>query len=249
MTTGRVRLTRRGWAAIAVAGIVALGGLTVLVSRSGPPDCTVRVDDGTVELDREEAERATTAVALAVIGGTGSPGAAGVVRDYVSLSSEEDRAVAEALSGQERAALTCRHGGASTTESDSVDAHGLTGRAAALRTDLRGRFRSLPLGGFAPGGVSTGHMAGSTHYEGRAIDVFFRPTNGANRARGWVLAHYLVAHADRLAIDTVIFDDRIWTARRADEGWRDYRIDVAGKSRATARVLEHRDHVHVDVAD
>ncbi|WP_408898770.1 hypothetical protein ACJ5H2_06595 [Nocardioides sp. R1-1] len=41
---------------------------------------------------------------------------------------------------------------------------------------------------------------------------------------------------------TVIFDDRIWTAGR--EGWRDYDPpDRAGDR----RILEHRDHVHVDV--
>jgi hypothetical protein len=118
-----------------------------------------------------------------------------------------------------------------------------------VRADLRARFGALPLGGFAAGGVSTGHMPGSAHYEGRAIDVFFRPVSARNKAHGWALSHYLVAHAERLAIDTVIFDDRIWTARRADEGWRDYRVDTTGKARSVARVLEHRDHVHVDVAD
>jgi hypothetical protein len=92
-------------------------------------------------------------------------------------------------------------------------------------------------------------MPGSAHYQGRAIDVFFRPVNAGNKARGWQLAQYLVARADRLSINTVIFDDRIWTAARADEGWRHYRVDVTGRSAATARVLEHRDHVHVDVAD
>ena len=38
------------------------------------------------------------------------------------------------------------------------------------------------LGGFDPDGVSSGHVEGSTHYEGRAIDVFFRPVVGREPA-------------------------------------------------------------------
>ena len=53
--------------------------------------------------------------------------------------------------------------------------------------------------------------------------------------------------ADRLAIRTVIFDDRIWTAgASSDDGWRDYDPPDRSGDRA---ILEHRDHVHVDVFD
>ena len=87
-------------------------------------------------------------------------------------------------------------------------------------------------------------MEGSAHYEGRAIDVFVRPVNPTNRVRGWAVAQYLVSQADRMGIRTVIFDDRIWTAGRSDDGWRDY--DPPERSGDPA-ILEHRDHVHVDV--
>jgi hypothetical protein len=226
MATGRVRLTRRGWVAVVVAGIVVLGGVTTaLVRAARPPDCVLQRDGHAVELDRAEAERAAATAASAVFRGSGS--------------------------GLGPAALTCRHGGARTTEPDSLDARGLTGRAAALRLDLLDRFGRLSLGGYAPGGVHTGHMPGSAHYEGRAIDVFFRPANAANRARGWAMAQYLVANAERLAINTVIFDDQVWTARQADDGWRHYRVpDPQNAHNARERaILEHRDHVHVDVAD
>ena len=53
-------------------------------------------------------------------------------------------------------------------------------------------------------------MEGSAHYDGRAIDVFVRPVSEDNKRRGWAIAGYLVAQADRLDINTVIFDDRIW---------------------------------------
>jgi hypothetical protein len=91
-------------------------------------------------------------------------------------------------------------------------------------------------------------MEGSAHYEGRAVDVFYRPVTEANRNRGWAMAHYLVAQAARLDIRTVIFDGRIWTAGwRSDDGWRTYDPDTAGRDPGAVAVLEHRDHVHVDV--
>src|SRR5262249_5541726 len=121
--------------------------------------------------------------------------------------------------------------------------------AAAVRSDIISAYGDLPMGGFEPGGVSSGHMAGSAHYEGRAIDVFFRPVDADNKRKGWALAHYLVANAKRLHIATVIFDKQIWTASRSDEGWRDYTPpELTGNETADElKILEHRDHVHVDV--
>ena len=154
------------------------------------------------------------------------------------------RALASALSGHSAAAFSCRLG-----ESDSapteLEESGLTDRADAVRRDLAAVFPGQPLGGFAPGGVSTGHMEGSAHYDGRAIDVFVRPVSVPNQVRGWAIAQYLVSQADRLAVRTVIFDDRIWTSGgRSGDGWRDYDPPERSGDRA---VLEHRDHVHVDV--
>lgn len=235
---------------LAVCGALVLGAVTVgVLSLTGSPDCTVAAEGRVVELDREEAERATTAAAAAVRRSGGRAAVAGAVASAVATSPADARALAAALAGVERAALTCSHGGSSTREADRLDARGLTGRAAAVRADVRATFGQVPLGGFAPGGVTYGHMPGSAHYDGRAIDAFFRPVNAPNKTRGWALAHYLVAHAARLEVDTVIFDGRIWTARRAGEGWRAYGVDTSGRSRQVARVLEHRDHVHVDVAD
>ena len=111
--------------------------------------------------------------------------------------------------------------------------------------DREKSFGSLSPGGFAPGGVSTGHMSGSAHYEGRAVDVFVRPIDEANNREGWAIAGYLVAQAHRLQIEHVIFDKKIWTAGpRSEQGWRDYNPGDQPGNQAT---LEHRDHVHVDV--
>lgn len=156
---------------------------------------------------------------------------------------DDGRALASALTGYSPATFTCDLEGSAPSASKALAGSGLTDRAEAVRTELLARFGDVPLGGFAPGGVRSGHMKGSAHYDGRAIDAFVRPISRANKVRGWAMAHWAVANAARLRIRTVIFDDRIWTAGR--EGWRDY--DVPSSSKGDRRILEHRDHVHIDV--
>lgn len=158
------------------------------------------------------------------------------------------RAIASALTGNSPRAFWCETPGDADEASDRLDDSGLVSRAATVRADVESVFGTLSLGGFEPDGVSSGHMEGSAHYEGRAIDIFLRPINASNKKRGWAIASYLVANADRLSINTLIFDDRIWHAgSRSDDGWTDYH--VPSTSGGDRKILEHRDHVHVDVAD
>ena len=168
--------------------------------------------------------------------------------DAYADHEKDGRALASALTGNSRAALWCDVPGDADEADDTIDETGLVSRAAVVRRDLETRFGALSLGGFQPGGVSSGHMEGSAHYEGRAIDVFFRPVSDENKKRGWAMASYLVANADRLDVKTVIFDDRIRRAGSwSGDGWGDYRVpSSSGGDRA---ILEHRDHVHVDVFD
>ena len=157
------------------------------------------------------------------------------------------RALASALTGWSPRRFSC------VADEPDVAAQGqrsdgLTPRAARVRASLEAAFGPLSLGGFAPGGVTAGHMPGSTHYEGRAVDVFVRPVDEANTRRGWAMAAYLVAHAEELAIGNVIFDGRIWTTgRSSEEGWHRYTPPREGSTPEEQAVLEHRDHVHVDV--
>jgi hypothetical protein len=177
--------------------------------------------------------------AAAMVGGR-------TAQDYADHEADA-RALASALTGHSPEALTCDNRVDAEEASDELRPSGLVPRAEALLADLETVFGDLSVGGFSPGGVSTGHMEGSAHYEGRAVDVFFRPVNEANRTRGWAVTHYLLTQADRLAVRTIIFDDRVWSSGlRADQGWRDY--DPPSRSGA-AEILEHRDHVHVDVVD
>ena len=157
------------------------------------------------------------------------------------------RVLASALTGNSRHAFSCVLDDDVDEAPDRLRESGLTRRADVVRRDVESAFGPLMLGGFQPGGVTTGHMPGSAHYEGRAVDIFVRPISADNKEKGWAIAHYLVAMADRLDIRTVIFDDRIWTAGpQSDEGWRDYDPPDRPGDR---KILEHRDHVHVDVVD
>jgi hypothetical protein len=158
------------------------------------------------------------------------------------------RALASALTGETTGgAFSCVVRSETAPGSSELNARGLTPRADDVRREVRAVFGDVPLGGFAPGGVTDGHQPGSAHYDGRAIDIFVRPVTPANQQHGWAIAQYLVAQADRLGIQTVIFDDRIWsTGRRSEDGWRDYAPPESAPGDRV--VLEHRDHVHVDVA-
>jgi len=110
------------------------------------------------------------------------------------------RALASALTGYSQARYSCRVN-LEGADPERLGANGLTPRADLVRRALVRVFGPLPMGGFAPGGVSSGHTQGSAHYEGRAIDVFVRPVNAANKRTGWAIASYLVAHASRLHVD------------------------------------------------
>jgi hypothetical protein len=157
--------------------------------------------------------------------------------------------VATALLGRSGAALTCTVrslGVGSGLAVEPPGSTGLTARADAVQVAMREVFGKQILGGYTPEGVNNGHIEGSAHYEGRAIDIFLRPTSATNTQRGWMQAHWTVAHAQRLHVATLIFDRQIWSARRSGLGWRDYEHPSGPTSNP---VLLHEDHVHVDVLE
>jgi len=63
-----------------------------------------------------------------------------------------------------------------------------------------------------------------------------------NRRQGWILAHWLIAHAEDLDIQYVIFDDRFWSVHSSSGQWHSYDAPEPGNE-----ILRHLDHVHVDV--
>jgi len=235
----------RGAAAALVAAALlvaaAVAGGSWLLHRAGAggvalpwgPDCTVLVAGERIGLDREQAMAATTAAAQRARGADAS--AEGVAPQVV------DALVAGPEDGP-GPVLTCFSGSDAEVPAQEMGASGLTPRAEALLAEMTEVHGQLSLGGFEPGGVTDGHGADSTHYRGEAVDVFFRPVTEENRRAGWLLAQWLVAHAERLEVSVVIFDDRIWSTRFALAGWRPYTSADPGND-----ILQHRDHVHVDV--
>ena len=181
---------RRPWlvallVALVVVPLVVAGLVVVLRGPSwlpGVADCTVGRGDRTVELGTGEAQLAASVAARSVRLGLPVGTAATAIQDQVDLSDQDARVVARALTGRAPHSLSCRHGGAAEEESDRLSARGLTARAEVVRRDLIGAFGRQQLGGFAPGGVTTGHMPGSAHYEGRAVDVFYRPVDSGEQA-------------------------------------------------------------------
>jgi hypothetical protein len=153
------------------------------------------------------------------------------------------RALASSLMGYSKAAFTCAIRPDSVPD-EEPGAKGLTPRAETALDAVQEAFGPQDTGGYAPGGVSTGHMENSAHYEGRAIDFFYQPVNATQRRDGWATAQWLVANAEHLDVGTVIYDGRIWTAGRSVQGWRAYTPPGGATDNAT---LMHRDHVHLDV--
>ncbi len=157
------------------------------------------------------------------------------------------RSLASALTGYSPAKFSCVVHASSLHRlpAQQEGADGLTPRAERVRRTVERAFGPQSLGGFAPGGVSSGHTGRSAHYDGRALDLFFRPVNADNRRQGWAVAGFLVAQAKRLDIDHVIFDGRIWSrGPKSEQGWRRYHPP---ETHGDPQVLMHRDHVHVDV--
>ena len=85
----------------------------------------------------------------------------------------------------------------------------------------------------------------SDHPAGRAVDVLFNPSMpaGTHRLDGDRIATWLVEHATELGVKYVIWWEKIWSADRADEGWRPYE-HPSGRDDDTSA---HRDHLHVSV--
>lgn len=98
----------------------------------------------------------------------------------------------------------------------------------------------------------TDALSTTEHYEGRALDWFTsaRTTAGRARARAvidWLLATDAAGNVDanarRLGIMYMIWNNRIWGAYRADEGWRAYSTCAQHPEKSWDTTC-HRNHVH-----
>jgi hypothetical protein len=167
----------------------------------------------------------------------------------IQLSASDAQKYAKRVWAQHRSfakeSLNCTYWPTGGFGKQELNSQGLTSRAMSMWKAVRQEFGSIPYGGFGPGGITTGHMPGSAHYEGRAIDFFFKPyTSGKKKNQGWQLAQWAVMHADELNIATVIFDDRVWTRSESFRGWHFFEPQYGDKNNP---IIRHLDHVHIDV--
>lgn len=255
---------------VTILGVLLAGCTTPAVDRAQAPgpvepteavttqpavirDCWVPTEVGNVSLTGAQARDLTTRAAD--LGDTSAKSfarrAARLATAVVRATATDPgtaRGIADGLAGKRRGTrLVCSYA-RTTVDPQEPGRSGLVPRARQLRTAWTEVFGALPAGGFARGGVSTGHVDGSAHYEGRAVDVFFRPVDDAEqRRRGWVFAQWLVAHAPDHNVLSVIYDDHIWTSWAAFAGWRDYIHPGATEGNRGSAVQRHREHVHVAV--
>lgn len=88
-----------------------------------------------------------------------------------------------------------------------------------------------------------GQRSGATdHDDGLAVDFMIPDHKSkAGRERGWDLARWFERNAGRLSVTYLIYDGKIWSTARANEGWRPY----TRYGNTPNDTLAHRDHVHV----
>ena len=132
--------------------------------------------------------------------------------------------------------VTARYLSATAPTVDSGDSKGLEGlrpRTKAVVAESRARFPMITTYyGVRPDPLPD-------HPSGRAVDIML-PNYRSNQALGQEIADYFKANADRLGIEYIIFNQRIWSTARAHEGWR----FMANRGGDTAN---HKDHVHITV--
>lgn len=92
----------------------------------------------------------------------------------------------------------------------------------------------------------------SEHPLGRACDGTFGNSIGTAATGpaldlGWAVTNWLKAHARTLGVEYLIWQGRIWSDARADEGWRLY--DGGGMHDPSAVTGGHYDHLHFTVTD
>ena len=137
--------------------------------------------------------------------------------------------------------------GAAMVEDPSGTGGQVTARTAHMVTQTRNAF---PDTGWACYSPRPGQK--SDHPEGRACDVTvgnqigYYPSS-EQTAYGWQITDWLETNADTLGISYLIWQGKIWSPVRADEGWRPY---TGGGMHDPGDVTGgHFDHIHISVKE
>ncbi|WP_269305742.1 M23 family metallopeptidase [Aeromicrobium sp. HA] len=122
----------------------------------------------------------------------------------------------------------------------------ITARAAHVLSQIGQRFPTSSWACWRPGNPDN-----NDHAAGRACDGTFgnaigTRATGAALDDGWTVTNWLKANAGRLGVEYLIWQGRIWSVRRAAEGWRSY--DGGGMFDPRSVTGGHYDHLHVTVS-
>ena len=82
----------------------------------------------------------------------------------------------------------------------------------------------------------------SDHPRGKACDLFFRPHDPADVARGWTVAHWLIAHQADYGVHYLIWQGLIWSTEHPT--WTTYRSTIYGCPNPANLTGCHYDHIH-----
>ncbi len=245
VTTALVMVTGGDGDSPPVAGRTSSPSPTTTGPTTPPKTCIVGgAGAETLQITVEQAEKLTTeAVRVLDMPNRRAVFADTVVR-VLTVSRHTARAVTTAMiAGLNPLPLSCAHV-RTDVDPEKPGPDGLTPRAARLRQAWTKVFGPMTAGGFGRN-LKTGHVDNSAHYQGRAIDVFFRPAKSPDqRRRGWVFAQWLVVRAPQYHVLSVIYSDHLWTSWASTSGWRSYEHPSGDTDNPT---LRHLDHVHVAV--
>ena len=101
-----------------------------------------------------------------------------------------------------------------------------------------------------------GPVPKSEHYDGRAVDWMNSVRTKTGAARGKAVVSWLLAtdkagnkyaNARRLGVMYVIWNNKIWGAYNAGDGWRPYAGCAARPARSSDSAC-HRDHIHISLS-
>ncbi|GAB3767894.1 M23 family metallopeptidase [Microlunatus parietis] len=118
----------------------------------------------------------------------------------------------------------------------------ITARTAHILAEIRAAFPDTSWACWSPRPGTA-----SEHPLGRACDGTFgnaigQAATGDALELGWAVTNWLKEHAEILGIEYLIWQQRIWSLARADEGWRPY--DGGGMHDPGSVTGGHLDHLH-----
>ena len=119
----------------------------------------------------------------------------------------------------------------------------ITARMAYIMAQAKAAFPDTGWGCYSPRPGTK-----SEHPLGRACDITFgnrigqRPT-AAQLEAGWKVTNWMKDHADVLGVEYLIWQGKVWSVARADQGWRPY--NGGGMHDPASITGGHYDHLHV----